>query len=352
MLRKIHVLCALTLFSTMLWAQDKKDPKAPPTPGAPAAAAAVPGAPPAAAAAAKSGPKPYKEVITDKAKTNRGLLTVHRIDDKYFFEIPDTLLGREIMAVTRVSKSPSVPGSVGLPSYGGELLNRQVIRFEKGPENKIFMRAVAYINVSNEPEAPIYKAVRNSNVDPIAAAFDTKALLKDTSSVIEVTDFFKGENPVISMSPLVKQAYKLVAVQADRTYFQSVKSFPVNTEIRVVKTFAAQPVLPSFPSPVPSPIPSINLPASAIAGAVTMEMNTSMILLPKVPMRQRMFDIRVGYFANGYTVFGENSQRTEDKTFVVRWRLEAKNKEDEERQKRGELIEPISHRSGYSGEVA
>jgi hypothetical protein len=123
-------------------------------------------------------PKPYKEVITDKAKTSKGLFTVHKIEDKYFFEIPDSLMGREIMTVTRVSKSATVPGSVGLPAYGGELLNRQVIRFEKGPDNKVFLRGVQYINVSADSTQPIYKAVRNSNVDPIAQAFEVKAFKK------------------------------------------------------------------------------------------------------------------------------------------------------------------------------
>lgn len=315
-------------------AQDRR-PTTPTTPTTPASP------PPAAAPApAKPGPKAYKEVITDKSKTTKGLFIVHKIDEKYFFELPDSLLGKEMMAVTRLSQSSTTPGSVGLPAYGGELLNRQVVRFEKGPENKIFMRAVAYINVSEDANSPIYKAVRNSNVDPIAMAFDIKAVRKDTSVVIEVTDFFKGENAVISMSPVVKQAYKLTTIQTDRTYIQSIKSFPLNTEIKVVKTYGAIPPMPTPASPVPSPIPSVNLPASSIAGAVTMELNTSFIVLPAVPMKQRLFDIRVGYFANGYRVYGENSQRTEDKTFVVRWRLEPKNKEDEARQRRGELIEP------------
>jgi hypothetical protein len=106
------------------------------------------------------------------------LFTVHKIEDKYFFEIPDSLMGREIMTVTRVSKSATVPGSVGLPAYGGELLNRQVIRFEKGPDNKVFLRGVQYINVSADSTQPIYKAVRNSNVDPIAQAFEVKAFKK------------------------------------------------------------------------------------------------------------------------------------------------------------------------------
>jgi hypothetical protein len=57
-------------------------------------------------------------------------------------------------------------------------------------------------------------------------------------------------------------------------------------------------------------------------------------------MRKRAFDKRVGYFANGYDVFEEDSQKADTEIFAVRWRLEPKNQEDAEKQKRGELIEP------------
>ena len=129
----------------------------------------------------KKGPKPFGEVITAKAVSMHGIVTVHRIADKYFLEIPDSIFGRDMMAITRVAKTPTGAG------YGGEEANDQVIRFERGPSDNVFMRAVDYRNVSTDSLQPIYKAVRNSNVDPIAAAFDVKAYRKDTSVVIEVT---------------------------------------------------------------------------------------------------------------------------------------------------------------------
>ncbi len=324
----VSAVC-LTLSSQ---AQDKKgDAKAP------VAATTAPAKP---AEAPKTGPKPYKEVITDKAKTSKGLFTVHKVEDKFFFEIPDSLLGREIMTVTRITKSATIPGT-----YGGEMLNRQVINFEKGPDNKVFLRAIQYINVSPDSTAPMYKAVQNSNVQPIAQAFDVKAFKKDSvskqnSTVIDVTDFFKGDNQIVSLPPFTKTMYKITSIAADRSYIQSIKTFPINTEIRTVKTFNGTPPMPSFGATPPSPIPSVNIPSIAITGAVTMEINTSMILLPKETMKQRYFDPRIGYFSNGYTVFDEGSQRTEDRTFAVRWRLEPKNAEDATKQKQGQLIEP------------
>ena len=52
-----------------------------------------------------TGPRPYKDVITDKAVTRNGFFKVHKVDDKYFFEIPNDMLGRQILVVNRLSKT-------------------------------------------------------------------------------------------------------------------------------------------------------------------------------------------------------------------------------------------------------
>ncbi|GAB3511485.1 zinc-dependent metalloprotease [Emticicia fontis] len=309
-------------------AQKKDDKKKPEEP----AKTTPPTTPAKPAEAPKTGPKPYKEVITDKAKTSKGLITVHKIDEKYFFEIADSLLGRDIMTVTRFSKTAAGGGI-----FGGEEVNRQMVRWEKGPDNKIFLRSISIVMTSADSTKPIFQAVRNSSADPIIGAFDIKALKKDTLSVIDVTDFFKGDNQVFSLDPISKQLFKITALQADRSYIQHMRTYPINTEIRTVKTYG---VIPPTISLIPIPQIGQYLPASRDAGVVTMEFNTSMILLPKVPMRKRFFDQRVGYFANQYAVFGEESQKSDEEVFAVRWRLEPKSKEDAERQKRGEAIEP------------
>lgn len=290
---------------------------------------------PTAAGPPRVAIRPYREVITKAARSSRGLFTAHQVDDKYYFEIADSLLGREFMAITRIAKAPTGAG------YGGELANRQVLRWERGPDRRLLLRVVSYINVgmAGGDTLPISQAVRNSNVEPIAAAFDIRAIRKDSSSVIDVTDFFRNDNQVVSLTPVTKARYRITTAAADRSFIQTVKSYPINTEVRVTKTFNINTTPTPF-SPVPLPQTSVTLPGGNEAGAVTMEINTSMILLPLNPMRKRLFDNRVGFFANNYTVYDDNSQRTEDETFAVRWRLEAKDDADAERQKKGELIEP------------
>jgi len=278
----------------------------------------------------KPGPKAFIDVITKKATSQKGVFTVHFQEDKYFFEIPDSLLGRELIAVTRFVKV-----AAGASKYGGEVANEQTLQFEKGPDQRIFMRVVTLINTADSTQT-IAKAVKNSNLDPIVAAFDIKAYGKDsTSSVIEVTDFFKGDNQAVSLSSASKRTFSLSGLASDRSYIESIKTYPRNIEVKTVKTFSAS-------AGGAGPTVGINgpgIPAAQIAGTVTLELNTSILLLPKVPMIRRLFDSRVGFFADNFTVYSDEQQKVDEQTFAVRYKLEPKP-EDIEKYKQGILVEP------------
>jgi len=278
----------------------------------------------------KDGLKKFKDIITDKAVSKQGLFNVHKVEDKWYFEIPDSMFNRQIMAVTRFSK---VAG--GGFVYGGELANEQVVTWEKGPNKNVFLRVITTISVADSTNQ-IYKAVTNSNVNPIAAAFEVKSRSKDSAGlVIDVTAFFNGDNQVVSIDPMGKKSLNLANLAPERSFIKDINSYPLNIEVKTVKTYNA---MPNFGGGG-GVIISAGLPAAFAAGAVTFEMNTSFILLPDEPMKKRRFDPRVGYFADNYTVFSDDQQKVQDDIFVVRWRLEPKN-EDKEKYKRGELIEP------------
>lgn len=278
---------------------------------------------------AKTGPKTFKEFITKKAVTQKGVFTVHFQDDKFYFDIQDSLLGRELIAVTRYAK---VAG--GARKYGGEQVNEQTIQFEKGPNSRIFMRVVSLISRADSTQT-IAKAVKNSYLDPIVAAFDIKAYGKDsTSSIIDVTDFFKGDNQAVSLSSFEKRNFNLTGLAADRSYIETIKSYPINIEVKTVKTYNASASMPG------SPAGGSFIPAAANAGAVTFELNTSILLLPKTPMGRRLFDSRVGYFADNFVEYSDDQQKVKNQVFAVRYRLEPKP-QDLEKYKRGELVEPM-----------
>ncbi|OQP61130.1 hypothetical protein A3860_05270 [Niastella vici] len=265
--------------------------------------------------------KPFRELIPQTAVSDSGLFNVYRLDDKYYLEIPDNILGKDIMAVGRVSKS-AADFRVKRFGYSGDQINEAVIRFEKGPLNKIFLRSVSYSELSKDSTQPMFMAVQNSNLQLIEASFDIKAFsVTGQGNVIDVTDYLNSDNNVLFFESELKSEVGLGLIQKDRSYISSVKSYPVNTEIKTVKTYERK------------------SDKGATTGYVTLELNTSLILLPENPMQPRYADDRVGYFTQRVRDFDRDPHGIKNDVYVTRWRLEPKP-EDMEKYKRGELVEP------------
>lgn len=282
----------------------------------------------------RAQPKPYNQVITDKAITRRGMITTHKIEDKFFFEIADSTLGRDILVVNRISKSGAdVRAAQG---YAGDQIGSSVIRFEKGPNNRIFMRKVSYRTYGPDSTTAMYQSLKNSNIQAIAASFNIAAYAPDNkASVIDMTDYINSDNDIFYFSSAAaKSRFRLGTQLADRSYIQSVRSFPTNVEISTVKTYTLTAATTGFGG---APAPAMG--GGASSGSATVELNSSLVILPKVPMRARYFDPRVGYFAVGYTDFDLNPQGVKEIELVKRWRLEPKP-QDMAKYKRGELVEP------------
>lgn len=258
--------------------------------------------------------KPYKEVITDEAESDDGLFTVHRLDDKLFYEIPDSLLGTEMLLVSRIAKTANNIG------YGGMKANTQVIRWERQADN-ILLRVVSYVNTAS-PEEPIFEAVRNSNFEPIVKSFEIAALNEDTTGVvIEVTDLFTDDVPLLGLQKFRRDQYRASRLDKSRTFIESANSYPRNIEVRHVLTYIAS-----------------NPPSNSSTGSISLEMNQSMVLLPDDPMQPRLCDKRVGYFSVQKVDYGLDAQRAEPRCYITRWRLEPS---DPAAFAQGELVEPV-----------
>ena len=292
-------------------------------------------APGAVNAPARATPKPYATVITDKAVTRRGMITTHRLDDKFFFEIADSTLGRDILVVSRISKAGAEVRSAS--GYAGDQIGSSVIRFEKGPNNRIFMRKVSFRTYGPDSTTAMYQSLKNSNIQAIAAAFPIAAYTTDKKgSVIDMTDYINSDNDIFNFgSPQAKSRFRLGTQLSDRSYIIGVRSFPLNVEINTVKTYTLTAAASPFGGAAP-----MGGGGAASAGSNTVELNTSLVILPKVPMQARYFDPRVGYFTVGYTDFDVNPQGVKELDLIKRWRLEPKPA-DMAKYKRGELVEPV-----------
>jgi hypothetical protein len=263
----------------------------------------------------KDGIEPYSKVVTKEHTTDEGLFKVHQKADTYLFEIPDSLLKREMLMVTRIAKTASGIG------FGGGKTNTQVLRWEK-KNKQILLRIVSH-DVVADTILPVHEAVVNSNLEPILFSFPIKAYSKDsTATVIDATELFSTDVKPLGFPDFYRKAYQATRMDKDRSYIDRVSSYPENIEIRHVKTYFAN-----------------KAPSNSALGSITLEMNNSMVLLPKVPMKRRYFDERVGWFARGQTDYGLMDQRSKTVRYLDRWRLEVKD-EDIEKFKRGELVVP------------
>ncbi len=260
----------------------------------------------------------YDELITDEAVTDEGLFTVHKVDDKYYFEIDSSLLQREILVVSRIS------GHVKGLNFGGAGMKsrpQQVIRWEK-QDNHLLLRSVSYNSVASF-EDPIYESVRNNNFEPIVERFKVEAISPDSNAyVIDVSKFFTSDVPMIGpLSSEQQKRFKIKGMDKERSFIKQVNAYPSNVEVRHVLTFKGD-----------------ELPDNQITQTLSIEMNQSFIELPENPWQPRYYDDRVGYFSLRQIDYSADEQKAATKRYITRWRLEPK---DMEAYKRGELVEPV-----------
>ncbi len=261
--------------------------------------------------------KKFGEIVTDDAETDEGVFNVHKVDDKYYYEIPNDLLDREMLLVTRVS------GSTENFSFGGagqKARAQQVIRWQK-KEKSIKLRHVSYSSVANE-EDPIYKSVVNNNFEPVVYSFDIEAEATDsTGLLIDVTKLFTSDVPLLGgMSDRQRRSFQVRRLDGNRSFIERMASYPENLEVRHVLTYDAG-----------------NPPADAVTGTISLEVNQSMILLPEEPVVPRNWDRRVGFFSVAQYDYSSDEHRAARERYITRYNLVPK---DKAAYLRGELVEP------------
>jgi len=262
--------------------------------------------------------KSYSDIITDDAESSVGLFTTHKVKDKHYFELSDSLLEKEILVVSRIS------GFVKGLNFGGAGVKsrpQQVIRFQKMDDN-ILMRSVSYSSVADEG-SPIYESVKNNNFEPIVMLFPIATYSADsTSYVIDIKDLFTKDIEMIgAVSPRQRKDLSIKGVDTKRSFISKMKSFPENVLVKHVLTYNG----------------GEDLPDNRLTGTMSVEMTQSFITLPEVQMQSRLYDSRVGYFSINQTDYSLDEQKAATRRYITRWKLEPS---DPEAYARGELVEP------------
>ncbi len=241
----------------------------------------------------------YDEIITDDAESEVGMFTVHMVDDKLYFEIPDEELGHEVLLVSRIARAQEGTG------YGGVRLNNYVLRWEKRGDD-ILLRSVLHQSAA-DTSSSVYNAVRAATFEPIITSFEIEAIGPDsTSSLIDVTPLFTTDTP--EFSP--RERYSGRSVDSDRSYVERARAFPDNVEVSNILTMHSE-----------------RVPVGGNLRSISLLINHSLLRLPEEPMQPRLHDERVGFFSVRQVDYSRPEHRAEQRRYITRWRLE---KEDPE----------------------
>lgn len=258
----------------------------------------------------------YNELLKN-ATTREGMFRVHQVGSNWYFEVPEALLGRDLLIVNKVSGVPYELNDAGLNK--GMAYEDKLIRFHKDTVLKKVWVTTWNPRVSVPERDAIARSVKDNYREAVIEYFPIEAFSPDSSAVlIKVNKVFDGSEK--SFNDLYNSISLGVPVKKDLSRIATMKAFPENL---IIKAFLTAQVTEGSES-VP----------------ITVETTTNIVLLPEKPMKPRFADKRVGFFSTPHYYFNDRQQAVESREFVHRWRLEPKP-EDVEKYKRGELVEPV-----------
>lgn len=273
---------------------------------------------------AAQGASQYETIIKDSEVSEGLFTTIFTKDKKVYFEInPEVVEGRTFLLSNRMDKTSNNQDFVS----GQMIKDPFMVRFEV-KDKKLFMYEVQN-KFECDPNDPIKVSFERNVADPIVKVFPQVCENKG-NIVVDMTAFYFMPDKLITPikasagggNPMQQKATLPNQFNNQTSYIESVKSFPMNIEVKS----------------------NMNFEGATSTYSVTV--HRSLVLLPEEPMKVRLQDKRVGYFSTARNVFSSNSDKITKTEFIHRWRLEP-SEEDMEKYLAGELVNPSKQINFY-----
>ena len=265
---------------------------------------------------AKGNTAVYDDFIKG-AVTKDGLFKIHTIKEKIYFEIPNEVLGKDLLIVNKISSVPAQINNAGINK--GINYENKLIRFYKDEKNNKVWTKTFDPKISVNKKDNIALSVRDNYGESIIEGFEIKTYGKDSAVVVQVNNVFNGTSK--SFNNLFDNIGMGGSVRTKDSYIEEVKSFPQNVVIKSQLTTQVS-----------------EGKTTAEKADLTVGTTTNIVLLPE-PMVGRFSDDRVGYFTTPKVYFSDKQQRVDNKELITRWRLEPKEQEVG-KYLSGQLVEP------------
>ena len=266
----------------------------------------------------------YDEFFKEKHETARGLITLHKMKGKLYFELPVNLLGREMLIGSTVTEISENANAV----VGSKPTQPLHVLFTK-TDTHVQLREVNADYIATD--AAIDRALEKSSIGSILKNAKIETFNNDSTAVVfDMTSFFVGDNKKMSpfdRNSLYGSAFKRTeSFKSENSYLSGIKAFSDNVSVRSCLSYTYS-------------LASYNDGKTLLKDApFTVEMTRSIILLPEKPYRPRMADYRIGVFFTPRMQLGEGSRTTAPVYYANRWQLAPS---DTAAFRRGEKVRPV-----------
>jgi len=253
--------------------------------------------------------QPFDEVVKDAQKLE-GMFTLYhnKATDKVYLEIQPQQLTKKFLCFVTLA---SGLGEAGILS--GMPIGDFLFQLRRVQNNVHFV--IPNINFRTSPGDPQAGSVERGFSESVLYSLPLKSIHPQRQTLlIDLGDLLMSEQRDLpglkSFLPMILGAP--YSIDADKSYFQEIKAFPLNVEIASVYGFSSE------------NDSSVNyLPSVPDSRAFNLRIHYS---FSEVPLnngyRPRLADERVGYFLTAYKDFSDNSSREPFVRYVNRWHLQ------------------------------
>ena len=257
----------------------------------------------------------FSKIMHNAKSESHGMMNVYEYDNDYYFEIPVSLMERDMLVVNKLTYVPSELNEAGVNR--GTNYQTLMVRFSTDPE-------LAHVKLRQQrplPDVPqgdaIARSISENYISPIIENFEVVAHSKDSTSVmVKVTDLFNGQNTIIN--DVFNNINLGTSASKNLSRITGIQAFDNNviahSELTTKVTEGMESVY------------------------VTVGVSCSIVLLPELPMQGRLDTPRIGYFTTDRLFYSDNQQKVDDRKFITRWRLVPS---DTAAYLRGEAVPPV-----------
>ncbi|MDD4638520.1 MAG: zinc-dependent metalloprotease [Bacteroidales bacterium] len=267
-----------------------------------------------------------KKLFKEEHPEAKGLINIHKIDGKLYFEIPFTLFGKDLLMGSTVSET-SDNGNV---TVGSKPTTPLLVNFTF-ENDKVLLNRTNKNSIAPISDTLIGNAIDKNSIGAIMMLFKIEAYNPDSSAVVvDASNLFLTE--ISEITPFDRNS--LNTYLGERTYnFQKERSFIVdfksfNDNISVKSALSYNITINNRKTGVVY----LNKP-------YTVMVTRSFLLLDEIPYDFRIADYRIGVFNSVRTMYSENGNKAEQLNYAHRWRIEPS---DIPAYKKGEIVEPVN----------